>query len=393
MSSNNQKLQSIVTMISGLPGSGKTFRAVSLILKYIKQGRVSEDKVFHNISGLSVGKTLNSENVPGFNSYNPSTVFKESFMSSSDVLHNSLIVIDEAQEYFPYSMRNDDIAFFFQRHRHYNIAMILLTPDMSNIAKPVQKVCQQFYRAVSGSANFIPFFFIYNRYVSADCKVKMGTVYSFKSQRVFSAYKSVTKSDEGGNTSFKGPAVTFIIVILVVSYLAYLAFYSAGGLVGYDVEEKPLSPATEKTVTLGKDRLPDPVKEKKRFSLLGEHSRSNFPLSLEDHLGGMRPLVLSTTTLSTRSTVSAGVVRHKTDTFVVFMDTLIPISSLPYKTYTDGIGQLVALVPPDVWAFEKARVRDTENNVSEQPSGPQPRDNTDEDSSSFSISKVIKSLQ
>jgi hypothetical protein len=104
----------MITLITGVPGSGKTLYSIGLILDYIKEGR----DVYADIDGLNIDGVLKSP---------------DDWRETPD---GSVVVYDECQQKYPpegnkgRSEREDMAAFEVHRHTGHDIVLITQHPSL-----------------------------------------------------------------------------------------------------------------------------------------------------------------------------------------------------------------------------------------------------------------------
>lgn len=121
----------MITLITGLPGNGKTLFA----LWYIKAKAVAETRevYYHNIKDLAL----------------PWTIFDpETWM---DLPHGSIIVIDECQDVFPKKPNGSKLPEFYSelaKHRHRGFDIFLITQHPSLVDNFVRQLVGQHFHSV-----------------------------------------------------------------------------------------------------------------------------------------------------------------------------------------------------------------------------------------------------
>lgn len=121
----------MMTMITGLPGNGKTLFA----LWYIKQKAEKEKRevYYHNIKDLTL----------------PWDAFEAE--KWKDLPHGSIIVIDECQQVFPKKPNGSKLPSFYEdlaTHRHHGFDIYLITQHPSLVDNFVRKLVGQHFHAV-----------------------------------------------------------------------------------------------------------------------------------------------------------------------------------------------------------------------------------------------------
>lgn len=213
----------MITLYSGIPGSGKTYKMVNDLDE-------AKEKYFiiHNIDGLKEGY-LNKDQGFNFIQYveemkkdNPDfdvvTFFSKDYQSELTLAirekykKNTLIIIDEAQEWFDHNKKQ--LKMWLSFHRHLNQDIWLVAHKATNIPSIYRSFVEVEYRAKTGSILCIPGFFMYNRIVGGE---RIGYKFVRKKQAIFDIYKSTHEGFEKKRPSMLIPA----ILILCVAGVAY----------------------------------------------------------------------------------------------------------------------------------------------------------------------------
>lgn len=177
----------MITLVTGIPGSGKSYLAVDHVSKLKDQS-----KVLHNIEGFKLGISLDQFSLD--HNMSKIDVFRKSWHEKNDLLHGWTIIIDEAAELFPKSLRDTDIIGFFDYHRHYGIDIFLITQDIKKVTPDITCLAESHYRAASGASNPIPGVMIYQQIVGGE---SVARKYLRKRKEVFALYKSTNNLSSG----------------------------------------------------------------------------------------------------------------------------------------------------------------------------------------------------
>lgn len=176
----------MIQLFSGIPGCGKTYRAVFELVK--AQGKYY---VFHNISGLKQEKIENGEfiqTIPGRDEFNTFFSLENQTALSESVKEkykrSMLIIIDEAQ--VPLGRFNANVKEWMAYHRHLGQDIWLITHDKMNIDKSYHSLIEI---EIKGKKGFIFNSFIYSFIVSGE-RVKSDRLP--KKQEIFDLYESFT---------------------------------------------------------------------------------------------------------------------------------------------------------------------------------------------------------
>ncbi|MDR3001465.1 MAG: zonular occludens toxin domain-containing protein [Fibromonadaceae bacterium] len=144
-----------ITLISGLPGTGKTLSAIKrFLLPALSQKR----KVYTNIDGinyLKIGIYLERVTKTQIELCDLEKILVHTEKFSTKMLidgvdSNSMVIIDEAQVFWNNrdynSEENKSLLPFLQKHRHYGLDIIFLTQNIDQLDIGIRRLCQVHYR-------------------------------------------------------------------------------------------------------------------------------------------------------------------------------------------------------------------------------------------------------
>lgn len=203
----------MITLITGVPGSAKSYYAVYYVNSLSKE---AQQKVIHNIEGLKLGTSLDQYSLDS--NISKTDIFRKSFHENNNSLYGYLFIIDEAAEFFPKNFRDIDIISFFDYHRHYGLDIILLTQDIKKISPDISCLAENHYRAASSAANIIPFYFTYRQIIGGE---KVSTKYLRKKKEIFALYKSSNNLSSGTLNIGKIYIVLIFLTILFIIFSGY----------------------------------------------------------------------------------------------------------------------------------------------------------------------------
>ena len=103
-----------------------------------------------------------------------------------------ILIIDEAQKYL-YGLKDKEVFFLFQYHRHLGMDIFLLTQTVKALPKEIVELTEFIYKALPQSRS-TPFFFTYHL-IDPTTKEKLGTKRIKKDNRVFRLYTSQELGD------------------------------------------------------------------------------------------------------------------------------------------------------------------------------------------------------
>lgn len=211
----------MITLYSGIPGSGKTYKMVAELSR-------QKDKyyVVHNIDGLQEGylgdyginflKYCEDQKIDIVEFF--SKEYQIEFTKAVLEKYNRpvLAIIDEAHEWF--SVNSKNLKMWLSYHRHLNQDIWLVAHRSTNIPAMYRSFIEVEYRAKSGSFLNIPGFFFYNRILGGQ---QSGYIKERKSNKIFEIYKSQLI---GKVEKKKTPKVMIVLVAGVVFGLSLFFF-------------------------------------------------------------------------------------------------------------------------------------------------------------------------
>jgi len=121
----------MITLITGLPGNGKTLFALWLIKT--KAEKEKREVFYHNIKDLNLGWT----------EFDPKTWM--------DLPHGSIVVIDECQDIFPKQPNGKTLPDYYSelaKHRHKGFDIFLITQHPTLIDNFVRQLVGQHYHSI-----------------------------------------------------------------------------------------------------------------------------------------------------------------------------------------------------------------------------------------------------
>lgn len=180
----------MITLFSGIPGSGKTYLMVSNL-------DAVKDKYFviHNIDGLKkdyLGQygcdfreycEREKMDVVDFLSKDFQIQFAEAVWEKYE--RRCLVIVDEAHEWF--HRNRIALVMWLSYHRHINQTIWLVAHRSTNIPSIYRSYIELEYRAKSSSLIFLPMFFFYNRLSNGTAA---GYTFARKRKKIFELYKS-----------------------------------------------------------------------------------------------------------------------------------------------------------------------------------------------------------
>lgn len=223
----------MIRLVGGLPGSGKSYYAANFIAKFGKYDELyktfvltKDVKVFTNLDDLQIEHTSLEHCYQKYGGANKFFTV-ENFTKIRDHFPKShlLVIIDEAQRTIDDDLLKDkDVAFFFQYHRHLGVDIFLLTNDIASCSRKVVGLCEFIIEAQPRSRSLPTVF----RYKFKDTK---GTnLYSQtvkQKQEVFSIYKSFTTDEKEKPKNVLWHWVVMAFIAIVLSTVGFKTFVHA----------------------------------------------------------------------------------------------------------------------------------------------------------------------
>jgi zona occludens toxin len=247
----------MITLLTGIPRSGKSYYAVHNILE-----KLTSDKPFlilTNIEGLNVddARLITQEFDATFFQNTRIAPYLRDLRDKYGLKPEDPIYlyIDEAQRYF--NKPDSDTIYFFDYHGHYGVHIWLITQHEKKISFQITCHHEEEIRAAASSTN--PFkSFMYKKMQSGD---QFGSLRLKREKRVFDAYKSFSAGDGKMPKSNMRYYVAVLVVGGVLFWLLFFKVFAKSFGVGEDKEErpKPTIPAIHREITEVKHSDPVPV--------------------------------------------------------------------------------------------------------------------------------------
>lgn len=209
----------MITLYSGIPGSGKTYKMVAELSR-------CKDKyyVVHNIDGLQEGylgiyginfiEYCKTENMAVEDFFSKEYQIKYCAAVYKKYERPVLVIIDEAHEWF--SGKSENLKMWLSYHRHIDQDIWLVAHRSTNIPAMYRSFIEVEYRAKSGSIIGLPGMFLYNRILGGQAS---GYSKERKQQKIFDIYKSQLINSEK-----KRKVPTFLLFVLAAAVLGVMLF-------------------------------------------------------------------------------------------------------------------------------------------------------------------------
>lgn len=209
-----------IEILTGVPGSGKTYFAVSRIQKLLTLE--TRFLILHNIEGLypSDNRCISKDWLT--DDFNASVMADylrklrtEYELTSEDPIY---LFIDEAQRFFPPELKDPQVLYFFDYHRHFGVNIVLITQHEKKLTYKITTLAEVEIRAVNSRVN--PFSsFVYKLSSGGE---QYGTERLTKDSSVFRLYKSF---HAGTGKSTKSRFRYLALALVVAAPIAWLIFF------------------------------------------------------------------------------------------------------------------------------------------------------------------------
>ena len=214
----------MITLITGVPGSGKTLSVVSDLAKKVKKEWVGRKVFTHGIPEL----TIPTEKIPEGHNINDMNVWLQYPENNG-----SVVIIDEAQNIFPprsSGTKTPELVEWLHVHRHSGVDIILITQMPGRIDKQVRDLVGAHYHIHKTPLGVrMRYFWDYcENSPKSGMKNARPEVYKFD-KKAFGLYKSAEI-----HTKVKTPKSRVIWVIpvalVVFGLTAYMGYSLLSGL-------------------------------------------------------------------------------------------------------------------------------------------------------------------
>lgn len=253
-----------IEILTGVPGAGKTYYAVHKIRKSL-QDHDKKFLILHNIEGLKA-EDHRCISIPwevGFFHAEAMAArlrgLREEYqLASEDVIH---VYVDEAQRFFPPELKDTNVLYFFDYHRHFGVNVTLITQHEKKLTYKITTLAEIEIRAVNNRVNPLGSSFVYKLSSGGE---QFGTERLSKDRAVFELYTSFQAGTGKSKKSSLRYIVLFVVVLaVVVWFLFFKVFARSFGLTGKEPTGHALAappPVESSKVPLSEARKkPDPA--------------------------------------------------------------------------------------------------------------------------------------
>jgi len=229
-----------LSIITGVPGSGKSYYAVNKIVDVLKH---PESVVLSNVKGFRFDKYkryfqyIETKTIH----YGMALMNHGEYIDiTEDILNEGInfftvqrfekirekysdkriyIFIDEAQRYFPPFLKNSEVIYFFDWHRHNGLEIYLMTQHISKISKQITENKASEIRAVNEryrpNGAFI--------YKEIDDTLVIGRQIIKAERKIYNLYKSF---DYESTAKKSIPKFVYLVPIFIIfSILSAIKFF------------------------------------------------------------------------------------------------------------------------------------------------------------------------
>jgi len=347
-------------VVSGLPGSGKTYYLVDLIVrdyfefdpKYFEYKNPKNVTIVTNIKGLKLPhKTLDSvwQNagcssldqflaIPLLPGHTEEQSVEASIVYKWCMKHAPVVfLVDEAQRRWPYTHKNNDVGFFFQYHRHLGVDIYLSTQNWKDLWPKITGLCEFEIRATPSSKRLLNEL----KYKTFCEYEQIGSFSLPYSKRIAALYTSFDASEHGRTVR---PLRKYLLYAVIMVFILLGALFFAYRYLTSKHIEKDMPVITETSKRKRESVASRPVVDSSSGSKVASPVASLRGKLMDDSLAG----------LVDRGTVEQEFVRVDCGAAwvdgkiiaVEFFGQMIPISRFPFQVLPDPVRYRAEVVVP-----------------------------------------------
>lgn len=239
-------------IVDGAPGSGKTYYGVNYLKKYCQFDKLYQTidlqhdvMLITNIDDIKIPHISFDDFLSsGFINYEKC----KNFMIERGYKHG-IFLIDEAQKYFS-NLRDNDIFYFFEAHRHLGLDIFLFCPSASTLPRRLVSLAEYLMNAQTRTKQLVGF-----QYTKRDVSTgeKIGTVFLKTDKQVFQLYRSFER-DESTKPKAEVRNKIVVGVSAFIGCIIILTYVLKAGLIfgGISSNEKPELQTVEMVSTVKK---------------------------------------------------------------------------------------------------------------------------------------------
>ena len=210
-------------LITGLPGSGKSYYAVWYVAStYFDRTKSGKFKLKEKFKGIKIISNIEALKLPhlslddALKNYNsPAQFFSYSSQEKISKKYPQIVyLIDEAQFFFPARFRDDAVFNWFQLHRHFGQDIYLITQVSRLLPDAITNLCEMQIDAVPRSNTLFFGRDLHYNFLSKGQIV--NKIFKFKRKWVFDLYTS--QSSEEIEKPINPFMKYFALILLVLAF-------------------------------------------------------------------------------------------------------------------------------------------------------------------------------
>jgi hypothetical protein len=309
-----------INFIYGPPGGGKTYYAVNHLLskffywdkkreKYFLKREHKNIKIVTNIDEFSPKHyslhdwIYHAGSSEKFFSYDTQ---EKVFEKNGPIVY----MIDECHEFFPSTLKNQEVFRWLSYHRHWGQTIYLMSQSHSAIPRRITDMLELTVYALPRSSSLLGGKDLKYNFMSGREIVDRKAL--IKSQRIFDQYKSQHAEEK---LKTKNPLIKYIVGCTVIAVLLI------GNALRWASGFGERSPSSQTAVAA---------------TSIENQSATSI---------NVRPLEVK----EPPKKIAVGVswAKFKTNTVIFFQEKMYPIKDFPYPVTFNGLGDMVALIPAD----------------------------------------------
>lgn len=222
----------MLDIITGVPGSGKTFYAVKIIRdnycdydkllnKYTVKNNSANGKPYNIVTNID-NLLLPHANLDDAIKTSKMDILKfftyEYQEKLSNIRPNIVYIIDECQQYFDQKMNSTQTLLFFEKHRHLGIDIVLMAQTYERINKNIRGLEELHIHAVKRTFSVFGEF-QYN--IKSGYEVIDKRIIK-KDKSIFALYQSRLRAEL---TKAKNPLSKYFLISFIIMIISFLFFY------------------------------------------------------------------------------------------------------------------------------------------------------------------------
>jgi zona occludens toxin (predicted ATPase) len=233
----------MIYLIEGVPGSGKT---TYVMQKYFLPAFKKGKRIYTNISGLNLVNMcalyeIDHDNIDNVTFVDPAKQYECQRMLSMNSDHNSLLILDETQNYFNSrdfkEQANRDVIPFLTEHRHYGYTVVAVTQSIDSVDITFRRLASQVVRITNMGFVGAKRTAKLHIYESANTdRAPLATSVFTYDLKIFKCFKSVEDNIKIEHTKFVFPK-KLILVLFVLIFFVFASNKLSKGFMGDEKKE------------------------------------------------------------------------------------------------------------------------------------------------------------